>query len=98
MPRPMSARLALAALALAALAAGCTTRDHTGPRDATQAAERACRQAVKARTGDYPVKILSSDDRAKGALVRLRDHRDKGTWRCSVSDGGRVRELNYNPD
>ncbi|WP_339950872.1 hypothetical protein [uncultured Albimonas sp.] len=105
-PVPTLARLPLCAACglVLALALGACAPEHPGhlkegARDAPKAAERACRQRVKARTGDKPVRILSSDPSGGSSLVRLRDHRDAGTWRCTVDDrNGRITDMVYNAD
>lgn len=96
-------RLGLAGLVAAGALAGCAPQHpgHTaeGARDAPKIAERECRQRVKDRTGDQPVKILSSNPSGGNSLVRLRDHRDNGTWRCTVSNSsGRILDMTYNAD
>jgi len=91
--------LLAATLALAACAPEHPGHLREGARDAPKAAERVCRQRVKARTQDKPVRILSSDPAGGTSLVRLRDHRDAGTWRCTVDDrSGRIVDMVYNAD
>ncbi len=95
----LSPALIVVALALSACAPEHPGHLREGARDAPKAAERVCRQRVKARTGDRPVRILSSDPSGRTSLVRLRDHREAGTWRCTVDDrSGKIVDMVYNAD
>ncbi len=70
-----------------------STRDSTGIRDASSAAESACMTAVNNNYGGNvdSINITSSESSQANSVVMMRAGGE--TWKCLVSSGGEVQEL-----